>query len=87
MTEHTPGPWTDYPMPTKTMREARANKQLAIAAPALLKALLTIRHMWAGHAEECEYVVSRYKGKCDCDWPKIAAMSDEAINIATKSET
>lgn len=74
-------------MPTKTMREARANKQLAIAAPALLKALLTIRHMWAGHAEECEYVVSRYKGKCDCDWPKIAAMSDEAINIATKSET
>ena len=39
MTQHTPAPWTSYPMPTKTMAEAKANRQLAIAAPDLLNAL------------------------------------------------
>lgn len=49
------------------------------AAEIMRAALHTIRHMWAGHADECAYVTSRYKRKCDCDWPKIEEQCDTAL--------
>lgn len=45
----------------------------------LVGALKEIRHMWAGHAEECRYITSNYKSKCDCDWPKIAERCATAL--------
>jgi hypothetical protein len=60
-----------------------ADARLIAAAPDLLAALNMIRHQWAGHAEECAYVTSRYKQRCNCDWTKVAAQCDAAIAKAT----
>jgi hypothetical protein len=49
----------------------------------LLTALKMIRHNWAGHSEACESVLKRGDGKCDCDWPTVAAQCDAAIAKAT----
>lgn len=45
----------------------------------LVAALKLVRFNWAGHAEECAFVKTRYRDKCDCDWPKIAAQIDAAL--------
>lgn len=65
------------------VEESVANAYLLAASKDLLAALKEIRHMWAGHAEECRYITSNYKSKCDCDWPKIAERCDAAISKST----
>jgi hypothetical protein len=66
--------------------ERDANAKLIAAAPALLEALVAIRHTWAGHSEQCETVLRRNNKKCDCDWPKVAAQCDAAIALAKGEE-
>lgn len=56
-----------------------ANAHLIAAAPELFEALSVIRNQWAGHAEECAFVTSGYRAKCDCDWPKLAKQADTAL--------
>lgn len=60
---------------------------LEAANTALLFALYDMRFMWATHAEECNYVRTKYKGKCDCDWPTILKPADAAIIKATGAES
>ena len=56
----------------------RAERAEALCAQ-MAAALKTIRFCWAGHAEECAYVRSKYRLKCDCDWPKVSNECDAAL--------
>ena len=47
----TPGPWDMYPMPTRTYKEAMANRELAIEAPSDLTWL----------ADECDRLATQNK--------------------------
>lgn len=49
----------------------------------LAGALKLIRFSWGGHAEQCALV---HGGKCDCDWPSVAAVCDAALAKLESSE-
>jgi hypothetical protein len=53
-------------------------------AERVVEALKMVRFNWAGHAEQCAYVMSRYKRKCDCDWPKLEKQCDDALSVYSK---
>jgi hypothetical protein len=56
----------------------------------LREALEMIRHNWAGHSEICESVMRKTaygRGKCDCDWPRVAEKCDAALAQTPPEDT